>query len=151
MQRKFPKYSASAHLGELSVKATKYLHWTLLCKKFALKCLLDEFSAYVLQCVTCTLCSGGGLLVIVYACISFFGLLTEEGGILEPSKILNKDFYHWTTKNLLSWINRRSQIYLTCYLTSGRQPTRYSCFGKKTCRRIFFYIIALAWVLTWRS
>ncbi len=30
------------------------------------------------------------LLIIFYACISFFGLLTEEGGTLEPSNILNE-------------------------------------------------------------
>ncbi len=30
------------------------------------------------------------LLIIVYACISFFGFLTKEGVILEPSTILNK-------------------------------------------------------------
>ncbi len=30
------------------------------------------------------------LFIIVYVCISFFGLLTEEGGILEASKFLNK-------------------------------------------------------------
>ncbi len=30
------------------------------------------------------------LLIIVYACIRFLDLLTEEGGTLEPSKILNE-------------------------------------------------------------
>ncbi len=46
----------------------------------------------------------------------FFRLLTEEGGILEPSKILNKEFYRLITKNLLLWIYQRSQIYSTCYI-----------------------------------
>ncbi len=32
------------------------------------------------------------LTIIVYACISFFYLFTEERGILEPSKILKKNF-----------------------------------------------------------
>ncbi len=32
------------------------------------------------------------LLIIVYSSNSFFGLLTEEGGILEPSKILPWDY-----------------------------------------------------------
>ncbi len=32
---------------------------------------------------------------------SVFRLLTKEDGILEPSKILNKEQYLWITKNLL--------------------------------------------------
>ncbi len=31
----------------------------------------------------------------------FLGLLTEERGILEPSKILNAEFYRWTTTYIL--------------------------------------------------
>ncbi len=37
---------------------------------------------------------------------TFYCLLTEEGGILEPSKILNEEFYRMTTKNLLLKISK---------------------------------------------
>ncbi len=52
---------------------------------------------------------------LLFALVSVFCLLTEEGGILEASKILNKEFNRWTTTNLLLWIYRRSQIYSTYY------------------------------------
>ncbi len=50
---------------------------------------------------------------------------TEEGGIIEPSKILNTEFYRWATRNLLLWIRRRSQIYLTCEATCEALTTPY--------------------------
>ncbi len=36
---------------------------------------------------------------LLFTLISVFCLLSEEGSILQQSKILNEEFYRWATKN----------------------------------------------------
>ncbi len=57
---------------------------------------------------------------LIFTLISVFCLLTEEGCILEPSKILNKEFYRWTTKNLLLYISRSRVIWIQIWHLAKR-------------------------------